>query len=146
MTKKLRITSESIQRLSSCHADIIRVMIRTAKITGLHVLRGAISVEEAAELGGLGTKELHRPSDAVTAVPDGALWPREPAEMVALDDSTKEAIRDHVRNVGAWWYLGGVVTGVAETLHDQRIIDQPVIWMGIRSRDNSELARFERGY
>lgn len=144
MTKKLRITSESIQRLSSCHADIIRVVIRASKITGLHVLRGAMSIEEAASAGGLNSKELHRPSDAVMAVPDGALWPREPQEMKALGAEAQEAIRDHVRNVAAWWYLGGVVTGVAETLHDQRIIDQPIIWMGIRSRDNSELARFER--
>ncbi len=146
MTKQLRITGESIRRLASCHADIIRVVVRTAKITGLRVLRGAITVEEAAELGGLDSKELHRPSDAVTVFPDGAHWPREPHEMAALDTEAQEAIRAHVRNVAAWWYLGGVVTGVAETLHDQRIIDQPVMWTGIGSRDNSGLARIERGY
>jgi len=146
MTKKLRITSQSIQRLSGCHSDIIRVIVRASKITKLHVIRGAVSIETATEMDGLGLRELHRPSDAVMVTPNEAQWPKEPTEMAALDDSIKEAIRDHVRNVGAWWYLGGVITGVAETLHDQRIIDQPIMWMGTRSQDNSDIARFERGY
>lgn len=140
--KKMNLSAESIQKLSGCHPDLMRVMVRASRVTSVCVRRG---LAEAGETPDPMAKDRRRPSDAAVAGPDGAVLPIEPPALLALPESEQNKIRAHVRNVARWYYLGGVVMGVAETLHDQSAIERPVVWMGVEATSSSGLSRFERG-
>ena len=135
-------STESVQRLSECHPDLVRVFLQAERVTSITVLEGSIDLKEATADGILDSEQLHRPSNGLRASPGPFAWPVEPQELLELSTRSQESIRRYSQELARWWYLGGVVSGVAETLYDRGAIESRIEWIGEHKR--ADLTRYRR--